>query len=179
MVEELEEVIRCCLEGRKGSSWAQTTEPWLTVSSFPRPRTSGKPELQARNWMDRHQLLAKCTAHQSLEVGNTVALVSSSKGSGEAGQESCHFQPLGSPLLFLPDVRALRRNYKGRSLHPVFSWSPTAPSSAICFWGSLSLTGGALKLQPANTILFAREPSPKSERQLVPQPWMYKKWEGH
>ena len=59
--------------------------------------------------MDRHQLLVKCTAHQSLEVGNTVALVSPSKGSGEAGQESFHFRPLGSPLLFLPDVRALRR----------------------------------------------------------------------
>lgn len=44
-------------------------------------------------------MLIKCTAHQSLEVGNTIALVSPSKGAGEGEQENLHFQPLGSPSL--------------------------------------------------------------------------------
>lgn len=37
------------LGGTGGVLLSATTEPWLTVSSFPRPLTSGKPELQARN----------------------------------------------------------------------------------------------------------------------------------
>ena len=42
--------------------------------------------------MDHYQLLAMCMAHQSLEMGNTVALVSPNKG--WVDKTAFIFQPL-------------------------------------------------------------------------------------